>query len=55
MGSATYQRMDENPIPPPDQGEVRWGWFESSIFGADAKDGREMRRDKSAGSIAGSG
>ncbi|MBV8359107.1 MAG: NTP transferase domain-containing protein [Deltaproteobacteria bacterium] len=31
-GSTTHPHRDENPIPPPDQGEVRWGSSESYIF-----------------------
>jgi hypothetical protein len=38
-GSATHPCADENPVSPPDQGEVRWGWFESSILGADTRGG----------------
>jgi polysaccharide biosynthesis transport protein len=33
-GSATPPPTDENPIPPPNQGEVRWGASEASIFRA---------------------
>ncbi len=39
MGLQATERWDENPIPPPDQGEVGWGL--SSIFTADYREGEQ--------------
>jgi GMP synthase (glutamine-hydrolysing) len=38
--SVAHRRADENPISPPDQGEVRWGLPESAVFtiGTDTAD-----------------
>jgi FdhD protein len=38
-GPAAPLYTDENPIPPPDQGEVSWGSSESSIFREEQGDG----------------
>jgi error-prone DNA polymerase len=37
-GSAISARIGEKPIPPPDQGEARWGLSGTVVFGANIKD-----------------
>ncbi len=58
QGSATHEPTSENLIPPPDQGEVRWGSSESATFrpdeGQQDSAGGRSRRSKSGAAPAAS-